>query len=341
MRIVLFHPTVLPPRDYGGVERVVLWLAKGLAELGHDVTVGALAGSRLPQGVNLLAFEPGRVSAHELARTLPGGTEIVHFMAPPEKGSAEALPCPSLLTVHGNGKEGERFPRNTVFLSADHAARHGAGAYVHNGLDPEEYLYDPAAKDGRLVFLSKTSWKVKNVAGAVRLCERARVPLRVAGGKRPLRTRARVAAHSLFGAPPMSWEGPVGQERKAVLLKSSQALVFPVLWPEPFGLVVAEAMISGCPVIAWRRGSLGELITAETGEAIDPAAVDAEQRWMKALADAASGRRWDPARCRQRALEHFHYRRMAADYVTLYAKVVSGGNLNETPPVAKDWRTAS
>ena len=78
------------------------------------------------------------------------------------------------LTVHGNGKPGERFPLNTAFLSADHASRHGAGVFVYNGIDPDECRFsDGQDKTDWYLFLSKTSWSVKNVSGAMRLVSKA------------------------------------------------------------------------------------------------------------------------------------------------------------------------
>lgn len=173
MRLVLFHPVRLPPRDYGGVERVVLWLATALRDLGHEVHVAALAGSQLPPGVRLIPMDPGHTRAQDLLPKLPPGTDLVHFMAPPERDAISRMDCPWILTVHGNGKPGERFPRNTVFLTRDHARRHGAEVFVFNGVDPEEYRFEPGSKEDRFLFLSKTSWKVKNVSGAIRLCSRA------------------------------------------------------------------------------------------------------------------------------------------------------------------------
>lgn len=333
MKIVIFHPTLLPPKDYGGVERVVLWLAKGLAELGHDVTVGALAGSRMPEGVKLLAFEPDAVSAHELLRRLPPGTDVVHFQAPPEAGVLDSLPCGGVLTVHGNGKPGEVFPRNTVFLSADHARRHGASAHVHNGIDPAEYRFDPRAKEDWVLFLSKTSWRVKNVAGAVSLCARAGVPLRVAGGNRPLRTRARVALHE-WGLPPrMRWVGPVAQAAKADLLAAARAMVFPVRWPEPFGLVVAEALISGTPVIASRLGSLPELVDDSVGALFDLTTASGREGMIDALSRVHRGdHEWSPEVCREHAMARFHYSVMAKRYESVYGQVAAGQYLHEKEP---------
>lgn len=315
MRIMIFHPALLPPRDYGGVERVVLWLAKGLKELGHEVSVAALAGSYLPDGVKLAPVEPGRVSALDFARANGGGADVVHFMAPPEPGAASALGCPWLLTVHGNGKPGETFPPNAVFLSADHAARHGSKIFVHNGIDPAEYVFSKDKSD-EFLFLSKTSWSVKNLRGAVAMCRRAGVKLAIAGGHRPLMLRIEALLN-----PRLRWLGPVAGAAKAVALARARALVFPVKWNEPFGLVVAEALMSGTPVIASRRGSLPGLLSDDVGLLLDP---DDEEAWVGALRE---GLRHDPVRCREYAMEKFHYKRMAREYAALYEKIQGGCRL--------------
>jgi glycosyltransferase involved in cell wall biosynthesis len=322
MRICLFHPTLLPPRDYGGVERVVLWLAAGLQERGHEVFVAALAGSRLPSGVQLISVPADRTSAWDLLPLLPPGIDVVHFMAPPETGVFEKLPCAGLLTVHGNGKPGEVFPLNTVFLSADHAHRHGAKAYVHNGIDPREYHYDPrVAKADGLLFLSKTSWRVKNLAGAMKLSSQAGVKLTIAGGGRPWGRRIQATLSSR-----MQWAGAVSGNEKARLLSAARALIFPVLWSEPFGLVVVEAMISGTPVIASRCGSLPELVTPEVGALLDPPTTpESIQSWVEVMQSAVTQRSpWQPEACRQRAMTEFHYLKMAEGYENAYKKVIQG-----------------
>lgn len=319
MKTCIFHPVPLPPKDYGGVERVVLWLARGLVERGHEVWVGAQEGSVLPKEVRLLPIPKGQESALDLGRKLPPGTDLVHFMAPPEAGFEKTLGCPFVLTVHGNARPGERYPKNSIFLSRDHAKRHHAEIFVYNGLDPDEYIYDPKAHLGAYLFLSKTSWSVKNVLGAIRLCRKARVPLRVAGGRRPISARVRVALN-----PGMKWIGPVAGKAKALELSQARGLVFPVLWPEPFGLVVAEALISGTPVLASNRGSLPELVNSEVG-----AVLNSEEEWVEALSRT---RRWVPERCRSWALEMFHYAKMAAGYENLYLKVIAGEELHPHEP---------
>lgn len=339
MRICLFHPKLLPPKDYGGVERVVLWLAKGLIERGHEVHVAALEGSQLPQGARLIPMSEGNTSAWDLLPQIPQGTQIVHFMAPPEPGVLEKLPCPGVLTVHGNGKPGEQFPINTVFLSQDHARRHGAEFFVYNGIDPAEYSWSSHSRGNHFLFLSKTSWRVKNLAGAMSICSEAGASLKIAGGQRPWALRLKAAFSSRT-----QWLGAVSGEQKANCLAQARALLFPVIWPEPFGLVVVEALMSGTPVIASRIGSLPELITPDTGMLLDPPVTpEARKQWVAVVGQeaASAGSRWRAQACRERAMTLFHYLKMAEGYENAYNKVISGRTLQPAipvAPVAKNWR---
>lgn len=299
---------------------MVSWLAASLVEAGHEVHVAALEGSRLPAGTRLIPMQHGRVSALDLAGRLPSGVDVVHFHAPPEEGALERLPCAGIVTIHGNGKPGERFPVNSVFLSRDHALRHGASAFVYNGVDPAELEFRPESKTERYLFLSRTGWRVKNLRGAVRLCRSAGANLEIAGGHRPIGLRVRVAFERRF-----RWYGPVSGMEKASLLSRAKALLFPVLWDEPFGLVVAEALMSGTPVLASRRGSLPELVTMEVGALLE---TDAE--WLAWLRRPKLP--WDPVACRERAMRLFHRREMAQAYAVLYKKVMAGERLHERPP---------
>ncbi len=325
MKILLFHPTLLPAPKYGGVERVVIWLARGLVERGHEVWVAAYPGSQLPPGVRFLEISPDDRSAEVLLTRLPAGVEMVHFMAPPEKRAKEQLACAQVLTVHGNGQAGEEFPRNTVFLSQDHAKRHGATCFVYNGIDPEEYEFSPKFKEDWFLFFSKTQWRVKNVSGAVSLCLEAGASLRIAGGDRPYGLRALCAIH-----PRLKWEGSVGGPKKNFLLSHAKALVFPVIWPEPFGLAVVEALVSGTPVFGSRVGSLPELVGPEVG-----ALLSTRAEWIDMLRSPA---RFDPEKCRAWVKDKFHFRQMALGYEEVYKKVLAGETLNEVAPVASEWR---
>ena len=371
MRILLFHPTLLPPRDYGGVERVLLWLARGLVERGHRVYVAARRGSRLPPGCELVEAEPRSYCAQDfsaqslhprpnqagharpnsqlnsrLKLKIPEGLDILHFMAPLAPEIWSQLPCPALLTVHGNAKPGERYPKNSVFLSQNHATRHGAQKFIYNGIDPSEYQFTPHLKSTleqrAYLFLSKTNWRVKNLAGALRVCNAAGVPLKIAGGNRPLLKRLSCSFRSN-----LQWVGPVNGEIKAKLLAEAKALIFPVAWPEPFGLVVAEALISGTPVLASRRGSLPELVPSDVGalfgsEHGPDQAWDQEwdqawdQEWIEFLRQGVLS--WEPERCREWAMSQFHYAKMAESYELAYQQVIAGELLNREVPQGGNWK---
>jgi len=322
MKIVLFHPVLLPPKDYGGVERVVLWLSQALAEIGHEVWVAALRGSVLPEQVKLLPVSEKERALEAVLPRIPGDTECLHLMAPPPREIWEKIPIPWLLTVHGNGKAQEVFPKNSIFLSKDHARRHGAEKFIYNGVNPDEYVFRGDGKTDSYLFLSKTSWSVKNLRGAMRLSGQADVKLKIAGGRRPwmARLRARVS-------PRFDWVGPVNGLRKAALLASSKALLFPVTWPEPFGLVVVEALISGTPVLASNSGSLPELVSPDVGRILK-----SEQEWIAALRERDLPFR--PERCREYALENFHFRKMARAYEKAYDAVVRGQELHSKFPTA-------
>jgi len=314
MKILIFHAVHLPPRDYGGVERVVLWLGRGLRDLGHEVTIAALSGSTLPPGIQLLPIDPNHKSDEVLLERLPAGTDIVHFMAPPSALTQAKLNSPFLLTVHGNGKPGESYPTNSVFLSQDHANRHGSETFVYNGIDPDEYRFENKKSDWAL-FLSKTSWKVKNVDGAARYAKKAGCHLKIAGGNRPYGLRLQ----SLF-SPNLRWVGPVSGDKKARLLAEAKFLLFPIRWAEPFGLVMAEAWMSGTPVLASPLGSAREMVSSEVG--LLPAN---DFEWDEAI--RTGFRALKPEACREWAIKKFHYQKMCENYESLYKRTITGEKL--------------
>ena len=326
MNVLLFHPALLPPKDYGGTERVVLWLAKGLIERGHRVWVGCGSGSQLSAPIEAIEFAPGEASAWHLLKRLPKNVDVVHFMSPPEAGVIEQLPCAHVVTIHGQGKVGEVFPKNSIFISRNHAQRNKSTVFVYNGLDPTEYQFNPRADRSGFLFLSKTSWSVKNLKGAIRYASRANASLLIAGGNGPFSQRLK----TVF-SPRIQWAGTVNGKRKAELLADARALVFPVTWPEPFGLVVIEALVSGTPVLANARGSLPELVTPDVG-----AILTSDDAWVEKLKEKEW--KWSPEACRDRVFEKFHYSKMAESYESFYKKAITGAVLNEESPTAGDWR---
>ncbi len=295
LHIALYYPAVLPVRQYGGSERVVVWLARGLVELGHRVTVLALPGSKLREApvVPVDQSEAFRDGGARLAGLIPPGVDLLHSHVPlvePPPG------LPFVWTFHGTGAPGRVFPASTVALSADHAARHGISRWVHNGLDPADYRFE-SRKGRHDLFLGRLH-SVKGWRWAVRGARRAGRPLIVAGGWRP----------SL--RPGLSFRGKVGGQAKRDLLALARCLWMPAQWDEPFGLTTIEAMVSGTPVLGTRRGALPEIITSASGAMGDTLE---ELISLRPTLDSL-----DPHRVRASVLERFTHLHMAAGYEKIY-----------------------
>ena len=298
MNVALLHHRRLPVRGYGGTERVVEWLARGLAELGHQVTLIAPEGSRLPEARHV------PVSLRELTNPdldpkplLPAGIDVLHAHRP--LLPAEGLPL--VWTMHGV-PTGGAYPPNMVCLSADHARHCGTSVFVHNGLDVRDYRFE-ARKRGFDLFLGRLH-SAKGWQWAVRGARATGRRIVVAGGWRPvLRPGVRVV-------------GRVEGARKRDLLAEAACLWMPARWDEPFGLTLIEAMASGTPVLGTRRGALPEIVTPDVGALGDT--LEELIALRPGIADVA------PEACRARVEERFTHRHMAAGYVEVYRKVVEG-----------------
>lgn len=285
----------LPVADYGGTERIVVWLARGLAERGHDVTVIAARGSRIPEA-RVVEIDPAatrRQGGPDLTPWLPHGTDIVHAHVPLAHPPRDV---PFLWTLHGNHEQTSTLAAGAVGLSADHARRHGLTRWVYNGLDPAEYRFQ-REKEKFDLFLGRLH-SVKGWQWAVEGARRAKRDLVVAGGWRP------TLRHGLRFA------GRVGGERKTALLADAACLWAPARWPEPFGLTTIEAMVSGTPVLGTREGALPEIVTPESGR------LGNSLEELIAMRDEVS--RLDADAVRQRVLDHFTHRTMAAVYERVY-----------------------
>ena len=300
MRIALLYHGVLPVARYGGTGRVVHWLARGLAELGHEVTLLAAPGSRVPEA-RLVPVDPYRAEHIDFDPRpfLPEGIEVLHAHRP-----LTVAGVPTLWTLHGTATRTD-YPPNMVCLSADHATRSGGAVFVYNGLDPSDYRFrrDKQPFDlflGRLHSAKGWKWAVEGA-------RRAGKKLIVAGGWRPmLRRGVRVV-------------GPVGGERKAELLASAACFWMPAQWDEPFGLTLIEAMASGTPVLGTRRGALPEIVSGTTGALGDTLA---ELVALRPVID-----RIDPEACRVRVVERFSHLTMAEGYLRLYREVMETGEV--------------
>ena len=318
MHITLYKPGLIPipPKLYGGMERVIYWLGKALVELGHRVTLIAHARSGIP-GVELRALRANENDPQAWLRLVPDSTDIVHLHVKPRQWCTK----PFLLTAHGNGQPGEQLHPNTVFVSQRQAANHGARHFVHNGLDPAEYAFSEKRED-YAVFVAKARWKVKNFCGAVAVARRAGIELRVLGSRNwPFDLQKLL--------PPLRgvrYHGMVGAAEKRDLLARARCLIFPVRWEEPFGISTIEALVSGAYVAGTPYGALPEIVTRETG-VLSPRAEE--------LAEAVKNpQRFNPAACRNRVLRNgFTHLDMARKYLACYERILTHGSLDDGQPV--------
>jgi glycosyltransferase involved in cell wall biosynthesis len=312
MHIALYHEAIIPPKKYGGTERIVYWLGKALLELGHKVTLLSHPGSEL-QGANLISTQPG-VAWESL---LPSDVDLVHLWGTPHQEPKK----PFLVTIQGNGKPGEAFNLNTIFISKKHANNHGSEHFVYNGIDVSEYPFDSQRKE-HLVFLAKASWKVKNLIGAIEIARAANLPLEVLGSREyPLRLQ-RVLPR--WGG--VKYHGMVDDIEKRAVLRNAKALLFPVRWPEPFGIAITEALASGCAVFGSPYGSLPEIVDASSGVCSNDANV---------LVKAIKEFKYNPEKCRARVYQGFSHLDMAKSYLGHYAKVLENGKIQSAPPKAQ------
>jgi len=302
MRVALYFHGRVPVRGYGGTQRVVAWLARGLAELGHEVLLLAAQGSRVAEA-QVVELDPAGIGRpdFDLSRYIPDSLDVLHAHAP--------LPTPPrhphLFTLHGNLGGGRIPPPNTIFVSADHARRHGGTAFVYNGVDPSEFVFSAGKSDYDL-FLGRLH-SVKGYRWAIEGARRAGRRLVVAGGWRPsLRRRLRFV-------------GSVDGVRKADLLARAACLWMPALWDEPFGLTLVEAMMSGTPVLGTRRGALPEIVTEDVGALGDT--LDDLVRLRETITSR------DPEVCRAHAERWFGHRVMAEEYLRMYRHFLDSGTL--------------
>lgn len=304
MHIALYTHSRLPVEGYGGTQRVVVWLARGLAELGHRVTLLAPAGSRV-RGAELVPLQPAEIlrAGFDLTPLIPASAEILHAHGPLRVPSRR----PHVFTLHGNLRPAQSPPPNTIFVSADHARRHGGTAFVYNGVDPSEFVFRSEKGDYDL-FLGRLH-TIKGYRWAIQGAKRSGRPIVVAGGWRPSLSRR------------VRFVGRVDGDQKADLLAAARCLWMPALWDEPFGLTLVEAMMSGTPVLGTRRGALPEVVSDEVGALGDT--LDE----LVALRPSIGHR--DPHACRRRAERWFSHTAMAQEYVRMYQHYLVA---SELPP---------
>jgi glycosyltransferase involved in cell wall biosynthesis len=339
MRIAQIAPLyeAVPPRLYGGTERVVAYLADALVELGHDVTLFASGDSstratlcamrrcaiRLDPAVHksdvaahLSMLHEVRARAHEF--------DVIHnhldlLAYPFFEGHAARV----LTTLHGRLdiedllEPYRRWPEFPLVSISDAQRRPLPDANwiatVHHGV-PHDLLVPGPGDGGYVAFVGRISPE-KRLDRAIAIAQRTGVPLRVAAKVDPADRRYfHAEIEPLLPGPGVAFLGEVDNAGKQALLGHARALLFPVDWPEPFGLVMIEAMACGTPVIAWNCGSVPEVV--EHG--VTGFIVESEDEAVQALGRVAE---LDRARVRATFERRFSAVRMARGYVAVYERM--------------------
>ena len=340
MRIAQLAPLAesVPPKLYGGTERVVAWLVDELVELGHQVTLFASGDSRTrgelhavcPRAIRLgrKGTDPNAACALLLEAVAKRATEfdVIHahidWLPLP---LLTRLGVPFLTTMHGRldlpglGDVVREFPRAHFVSISDDQRRPlpdaNWTATVQHGLPLD--LLRPSDKQGSyLAFLGRLTAE-KGPEDAIRIARAAQRPLRIAA-KIPRGETVYFKKHlePLIDGKNVQLVGEVDDVKKQPFLAEAAALLFPIDWPEPFGLVMIEAMACGTPVIAYRSGSVPEVIEdGVTGFIVDDEA--------EAIAAVNRLEQLDRRKIRSRFEERFSARRMAKEYEGLYQKLAA------------------
>jgi len=325
----------VPPALYGGTERVVGYLTEELVARGHQVTLFASGDSRTkaklvapaPRALRLDGQERDDLAFHilELARVFehPREFDIIHcHVGHLSFPFARLSGASTLHTLHGRLDLPDTYPvfrhfRDQPLVSISHAQRYpfkGLGVNwagtVYHGLPLEHYPYSPRGGP-YLAFLGRISPE-KRPDLAIELAKRLGIPLKMAAKVDPVdRAYFEREIEPLLDHPLIDFIGEIDEQDKPAFLGGARALLFPIDWPEPFGLVVIEALACGTPVIARRCGSVPELVLHEQTGFIGDTLEDMEQA-VKALD------RIERAECRRDVEARFSVARMVDGYEAIY-----------------------
>ncbi len=332
----------VPPRTYGGIERIVDVLVRRLRAEGHQVGLVAKAGSECPAD-KTFAW-PGRAS-QSVADTLVNMWTLRRVVRDFRPDVIHSFSRIAYLLPHLRGRipiamsyQRDPTPR-TVGLAARLAAPNvltftGCSEYIANcgrpsggvwyGIpnfaDTEALAFNPSVgTEAPLVFLSRVE-SIKGAHWAIEIARRTRRRLIIAGNHAEAGHEGdywRQQIEPWIGRDGIEYVGPVDDVQKNVLLGQAQAMVVPIQWDEPFGIVFAEALACGTPVISCPRGALPEIVRP----GIDGFLIRSIEEGCEAVAKLGS---IDRAVCRRRAEDHFSPQAVVARYLQLYAGMRAG-----------------
>jgi glycosyltransferase involved in cell wall biosynthesis len=341
MRIAQIAPLTeaVPPTLYGGTERVISWLTEELVALGHEVTLFASGDSKTaanlepiwPRALRLDGTVRDANALHMMMIEQVHGRsnefDLMHFHLDYFPFSLMSRqPTPFVTTLHGRLDLPEHHPVFATFssvpiVSISNAQRRPIPkanwvATVPHGL-PADVLQPQQIQPSYLAFLGRISPE-KRVDLAIRIARRCGMPLKIAAKvDRADEDYFDEVIRPLLSTPGVEFIGEIGDEQKSEFLSGAIALLVPIDWPEPFGLVMIEAMACGAPVVAFNRGSVSEIVE----DGVTGFVVEDETSAAGAVREVASLSR---NAIRRRFEEKFTARRMAEDYLHLYRRLIDG-----------------
>jgi glycosyltransferase involved in cell wall biosynthesis len=343
MRIAQVAPLTeaIPPKLYGGTERVVHWLTEELVALGHDVTLFAsgdsITSAKLeaawPRALRLDGSVRDANALHmlmlERVRQRRGDFDFLHFHLdyyPFSLFSRQSTPF--VTTLHGRLDLPEHQPVFTTFnsvpvISISNAQRRPLPQArwvrtIHHGL-PEQLLKPQPVKPSYFAFLGRIAPE-KGLDRAIRIAQRCGMPLKIAAKVDNVdRDYFQEQIRPLLNSTHTEYVGEISDGEKSAFLSGATVLLVPIDWPEPFGLVMIEAMACGTPVIAFNRGSVPEVVE----EGLTGFIVEDEIGAVGAVDRLAQLSR---EKIRKRFEERFTARRMAQDYLAVYRSLIDGAS---------------
>jgi glycosyltransferase involved in cell wall biosynthesis len=351
MRIAQIAPLAesVPPSGYGGTERIVSYITEELVKQGHDVTLFASGDSKtdaelvacseraLRLDPNVKDPLPYNVLLLENVRQRADDFDIFHFHTDYEHFPLfRELRRPSLVTLHGRLDLPDLVPLYREFNDmplvsiSDHQRKPlppvNWVATIYHGMPVDEIAFFEEPSRGYLAFLGRISPE-KRPDRAIEIARRSGMKLKIAAKIDPVDRRYfEEQIKPLIDPSFVELIGEFSIEEKRKFLGDAAAVLFPIDWPEPFGLVMIEAMAAGTPVIAYRRGSVPEVVD----DGVTGFVVDNEEEAIEAIGPAA---KLDRLRVRQRFEERFSVERMVDDYLSIYESLIKGG-LAPAPIVA-------
>lgn len=342
MRIGLVAPVscAVPPVGYGGTEQVVDALARGLVGLGHEVLLAATGDSTCPVPTrSLLAtpvFDDHRAELRHVlfAHDQLAGCDVVHdhTLLGPLLGVGRTHGPPVVTTCHGvlAGELAAWYRQLSVHVPVVAISRSQAAgapglarAVVHHGVVPQDYPFG-LGDGGHLLFLGRMS-PDKGAHRAIAVARATGLPLLVAGR---LREPQELDYFERHVRPQLGdgvdWVGEVAGDEKLALLAGARALLMPIRWPEPFGMVMVEAQACGTPVLAFREGAAPEVVE------------DGVTGWLCRDEDDMAGaalRVGELSRqaCRSAVEQRFSAREMARRHVEVYRSLLDPGRPQQHP----------